>query len=685
LISRRSFPAAIAWWEKNEQVDIPAHDAYHSEGHDSKDQDEYFERRELPGLEYKDNTKAHAPIISEEAIDKISHLSNIHGNNEDSEHIAAAQEKPAAFGEGGSTAIAGTSSQGQSEAINYPEQASRGLHPLLVGLPEIQDINGHEELRHIHVEERADDSVSEVVDHPEVEQYNDVHEQGHDASDTDLEEVSTLKDKDHEFQVYEPSEEEHISQSQSPIPNPSSREIENEDVVHIGSDNSTRGPEDQAHKTRDAQVPTPIAKSQPENSQENSWQLQQVPHQEPEAPAYQVPTERPVTPTQASSTFGLALNTSQHVIQEESYSIAESPATVLDADDLFKDDDEEEEHQCHVDEYDQSRFVSQENATQPLSQAYDSQRNEPNQGKTLDAMETQPFLASLVDTIRPDLSLLRRLANQNSYPALTPLGDGPLVSDYTQPSRGEDFTPGVIEPVPAFQSQGLDAGLHIRTHAVDALPSFESYAQSDDDSTPTTPSETASSPFVDEPRNEPSIRSSWQDNSAFQGSDPRDQQQQLKSLASPLQGEFDPYNTHTYLNYISPRTSQVNLGLERSPRDSFALPANSILHRPCQQRVPVSPRSTRHMHSNSQKGDRTTQPSPQHSLITSQSLLSSSRQHSVVFHDVQQTIQLQFQRRRCPLHRYQATASSRKQDHFSNLHLKLPPHPHQRGLYQISS
>jgi hypothetical protein len=116
------------------------------------------------------------------------------------------------------------------------------------------------------------------------------------------------------------------------------------------------------------------------------------------------------------------------------------------------------------------------------------------------------------------------------------------------------------------------AELHIRKHTAHTTPSLESRAQSDYASTPTTPFETASSPFVEDSHDAPNIRSSWQDNSALQGSD---------LIASPLQAGFDPCNSQTHPNYISPKASQVNLRTEASPRHSLlAIQAElNFLHR----------------------------------------------------------------------------------------------------------
>lgn len=157
-------------------------------------------------------------------------------------------------------------------------------------------------------------------------------------------------------------------------------------------------------------------------------------------------------------------------------------------------------------------------------------------------------------------------------PAHHHLEDNHSVSEYSSATPGERYNPVLEDAVP-YPPREPDAGLHIRTYTADTIPSFESYAQSDDASTPTSPSETASSPFMEHPHGEPNIRSSWQDNSALQGSDPIETRQELKPQASPLQAEFDPYNSQTYPNYISPKASQVNLGTETSPRhNSFGYP-----------------------------------------------------------------------------------------------------------------
>jgi hypothetical protein len=283
--------------------------------------------------------------------------------------------------------------------------------------------------------------------------------------------------------------------------------------------------------------------------------------------------ERPVSPTRKSSTFDFAPSTPRYFIQEEHHSsLAESPATVLGAGDLFEDSDEEEAEKNHPKAHGHGHDTSQEPTVQSPEHTRDAQRDGCKKEETQDHTETRAFFVSLVDTIRPNLSLLKRLANQESSSSHYQTDDNHSVSEYSPARPGEYYTPRTIEPAGPFQPQEPDTGLHIRTHTADTIPSFESYAQSDDASTPTTPSETASSPFVEDPHERPNIRSSWQDNSALEGSDPTELNQELSLQASPLHGEFDPYNTQTNPNYISPKASSVNL---RSPRNRFSYSAGA--------------------------------------------------------------------------------------------------------------
>jgi hypothetical protein len=608
--------AAIAWWEKNGQEETPANKTLdesswhlrslpgveqpsvekhlpaqplnteaveeHAEGFEKQtlnDQDEHVKQEDHSETEEREISEAISPAISEEYSNETPYLSDIEEEHEDGERIIAAEEVTPQ-GEEEDLAPISLKSFPQDQIDTNNDHASSEIYSHPVERPESYATSSHEDSCQIHVEEREADSGSETVEHPEIEPANAVDGKGHEAS-----KISSAPDhpdeqstpNDHAFHESEAREEEDLNQSDSPVPHSDSHQIEYADNLHAGTDESSRAPEDQERDILDDYASndlTPREENHPGLSQEGvvkeSWRLQHAPHHEPEPTEHEVSNERPVTPTQASHAFDFAPSTPRHLIQEENhYGLTESPAAVLDADNLFEDDEEDEDQQ-QVGGHEYGRGAFQENTAQSSEQVHDFQREETKKATTHDKPETRPSFGSLVDTIRPDISLLRQLANQGSSAAHTPLDDDHSMSEYSQATPGEYFTPGPIELATPFTPQEPDAALHIRTHIADTIPSFESRAQSDEASTPTTPSEAASSPFVEDPRAEPNIRSSWQDNSALQGSDPTEPQQELKAQASPLQGEFDLYNTQTYPNYTSPRTSQVSLRPEKSPRNSFS-------------------------------------------------------------------------------------------------------------------
>lgn len=204
-----------------------------------------------------------------------------------------------------------------------------------------------------------------------------------------------------------------------------------------------------------------------ENSRAEPWPLPcGTPSQDAEMAHNELPNERPATPSIVSNTFDFAPTTPRHLIQESHSGLAESPATVLDADDLFADDDDEDkEGQEQVDDYGDGEEVEHD-----ASQENTAWNPEQTHG-------TSP-------------------AHHHE--------DNHSVSEYSSATPGERYNPVLEDAVP-YPPQEPDAGLHIRTRTADTIPSFESYAQSDDASTPTSPSETASSPFMEHPHGKTTV------------------------------------------------------------------------------------------------------------------------------------------------------------------------------------
>jgi hypothetical protein len=284
-------------------------------------------------------------------------------------------------------------------------------------------------------------------------------------------------------QDHSESESSNLSTTESSKPqfsHASSVHVEHAGDIYPTADESLMEPEDQEHDRLDDYASgdmTPNAETQPDRSQEDNMEeilpLQNSNHQEPEPAERDIQDEMPVTPTRQSNTFDFALSASRHLVQEEHHnSLAESPATG----DLFENSDEEEKN--HLEVHGHGHDTSQEPTAQSLEHIRDSQRDGRKEEETHDATETRAFFASLVDTIRPDLSLLKRLANQESSSSHHQTDDNHSVSEYSLATPGEYFTPGTIEPAGPFQPQEPDTGLHTCTHTADTIPSFEWYAQS---------------------------------------------------------------------------------------------------------------------------------------------------------------------------------------------------------------
>jgi hypothetical protein len=320
---------------------------------------------------------------------------------------------------------------------------------------------------------------------------------------------------------------------------------------------------------------------------------------------------------------------------------AESPVTVLNADDLFAEDDEDDDqvpsetsHRVEA----AGGSVAQRPAMPGSFVSENTQHGSEARGAEISSVpETQyqveehpgqhpthrrsGIFASLVDALKHDVPLVSQLVGQE-YSSLPEddLNNEPATFDTLSSTHQETPQLESEEEFP-LRPVAPDAGLHIRTHTADTVPSFERFAQSDEEDSPTTPSDAASSPFLENPHEEPNIRSSW--------SPPRDNlnthvpDQEMKPQASPLQAEFDPYNAQTYPNYVTPKASIANLRSQGSPEDPndspLAQPATPPPRRPTptldtsnKQSFPEtydSPISTTHSHPSSPQISPTRTPS----------------------------------------------------------------------------
>ncbi|KAH9213311.1 hypothetical protein DL95DRAFT_447168 [Leptodontidium sp. 2 PMI_412] len=234
----------------------------------------------------------------------------------------------------------------------------------------------------------------------------------------------------------------------------------------------------------------------------------------------------------------------------------ESPHTVQDADDLFDEDDSEDDSQSErdprdsypedlADQYFQRAETPLEVVPEhePLTEFNDTYASHRSSG----------LFANLVDTVRSDIPAVRQAQLDNYQPALEySLGNA------TRPravSFEEDEREYASRDAPQYESS-----LHVRTHTADTVPSFESYAQSD--SIPTTPSETSSSPFMDNPHNDPVIRDSGRERGMTESSQPPHD-----LIAEPAKEvTFDPAFVNAYPSLVSPKTSYVDLNEETRDR-----------------------------------------------------------------------------------------------------------------------
>jgi hypothetical protein len=284
---------------------------------------------------------------------------------------------------------------------------------------------------------------------------------------------------------------------------------------------------------------------------------------------------------------------------------AESPATVLNTDDLFDDDtdsehisseegddadqededEDDDEETCDDSEEDSDETVPEPAVPSKIERSFPHVVNhmpsyEFGKPKMVDPFSegsheqvdfssshrSSGLFASLVDTIKSDIPAVKQMAdNGESSHSLRPDENDEYhsLSDYSQATPRAKEVPNAFQETDGEETPFHDTfshhegeNLHVRSHTADTVPSFESFAQSDVESTP---SETPSSPFQEIPKQEPRIESSWSFNE--QG----EEHGELKPEDSPLRAEFDPYGTKNYPKYITPKPSEANL---RSPRSS---------------------------------------------------------------------------------------------------------------------
>jgi hypothetical protein len=293
--------------------------------------------------------------------------------------------------------------------------------------------------------------------------------------------------------------------------------------------------------------------------------------------------ERPQTPTQQQATVVNFPSTpsAQIIHQTEDHSLAESRVTVLNADDLFADDDDDEyeeqyQHNGHgfdsESEHEERRLAEQEPAdyAKPIhddvSEGPTSWRlpsdngdngHESEHNASSDHAKTPTSLfTSLVDTIKSDLPIVSKMVNGSTEQSPQEVSND-IENDTHMPGEFE-VTPQ--DDIPEHEyPHDIDSSLHIRTHTADTVPSFESYAHSDDgDSSPVTPIDEIAEHAGDVLQTERLIRSSWPAQ-AHDVDSHEEEAQDLKPQASPIQADFDPFSTQQYPSYITPKTSQANL------------------------------------------------------------------------------------------------------------------------------
>lgn len=296
-------------------------------------------------------------------------------------------------------------------------------------------------------------------------------------------------------------------------------------------------------------------------------------------------SQRPTTPVTTTHT--------------NSHGIEESPATVLNVDDLFADEDEDEfEHQppeqfeaaVHTpnsqaldsvtDLSKDCEHAPQNLATETASKTlamvledHGTAQSQPTaQQPTEDNLRPEGVFASLVDVIRPDISLVRELSETSGQEEPDRSANQVVGNDFSHGSLQEhmhdedssDNESLLHQAVPSHPSKypalhESDIAFHINTHKTNAVPSFETYAHSDDaDSNPSTPIDEILDIAQEVLQNEHLISSSWPE-SRVGDIHMHEQEQDLKAQASPLQAGFEPYSPRLYSGVITPKSSRVDL------------------------------------------------------------------------------------------------------------------------------
>ncbi|KAE8451619.1 hypothetical protein EG329_003076 [Mollisiaceae sp. DMI_Dod_QoI] len=280
-------------------------------------------------------------------------------------------------------------------------------------------------------------------------------------------------------------------------------------------------------------------------------------HPDSEVDEYMTEPVQPRTPVQVPAHF--------------SENHAESPATVLNADDLFAEDSDEEPpplshyQDASTEKTSETRPSDPELQTDDIANQYFEEARVvhpvPEHPPINQLEETQrgssSLFANLVDTIRPDISLVRQMRDR--------------VDDQSEEHSQASNRPQSVsfdDSVGPYHEYPHESTLHIRTHTADTVPSFDSYARSD---TPSSPSEVASSPFQETPHDEPRIQSSWHDDSPAE-----DEHRDLKPGASPLQPDFDTFNSTANPNYVTPKTSEANMRENYDPFDDSGVDAPKL-------------------------------------------------------------------------------------------------------------
>lgn len=266
-------------------------------------------------------------------------------------------------------------------------------------------------------------------------------------------------------------------------------------------------------------------------------------------PTRETSFERPITPAED---IGRALDFE-----------LESPHTVGDVDDLFDDDDSEDEFPMR----DERGFVH--NGQEPLSGAYNSESArgfDEYEGPFESHTAPNPNLfANLVNTIRPEIALVRQMSDIPESPE-NHLDDSDYVGNSFQPSEdqiAEHYDDEHDQFDQGHYAQHEDNYLRTRSHTADTVPSFETYAHSDEeDSPPGTPIDEIANVAQEALLNEHLISSSWP---VRPNVDPQESEQDLKPQASPMQAEFDPFNPSQYGAYVTPKASRTDLVAQKNP------------------------------------------------------------------------------------------------------------------------